>query len=211
MMAMDCTGVILAGGENRRMPVLKSFIKVNGERIIERNLRILRGIFKEVFIVTNQPEFYVYLDVPLLGDLYDVRGPMTGIFTALLNSSYSRVFIVACDMPFINRALIEYMVSDRGDYDAVVPVYRNRMEPLFALYWRRLRASMEQAILDRRVGMKDFLMNKRVKYIKRGDIKDMDPEARSFVNINTLEDANIYLPPRDVLKLKCKSKHIRDF
>ncbi|MEF9475741.1 MAG: nucleotidyltransferase family protein, partial [Candidatus Mariimomonas ferrooxydans] len=60
-----CTGVILAGGENRRLPVLKSFIEIDGEKIIERNLKIMKNLFNEVFIVTNQPEVYLYLGFPL--------------------------------------------------------------------------------------------------------------------------------------------------
>ena len=95
----NCTGAILAGGENRRMPVLKSFIEINGEKIIERNLKIMQRLFKEILIITNQPEVYLYLGLPLFGDVYDVRGPMTGVLTSLLNSSNHWVFISACDMP----------------------------------------------------------------------------------------------------------------
>jgi len=65
------------------MPVLKSFIEVGGQKIIERNIEITKQLFKEVFVVTNQPEHYTSLGTPLLGDVYNTRGPITGIFTAL--------------------------------------------------------------------------------------------------------------------------------
>jgi len=184
----DCTGVILAGGENLRMPVLKAFIKINGEKIIERNLKIMRQLFKEIFIVTNQPELYLYLKTHLLGDVYDIRGPMTGIFTSLLNSSNKWVFVSACDMPFINGELIKYMASKRDNYDAVVPMQKNKIEPLFAFYSKQLMPSMEKAIFSNKTGSKDFLRDKRVKYIFNREIKGIDAKAMSFINLNTLKD-----------------------
>jgi molybdopterin-guanine dinucleotide biosynthesis protein A len=114
----DCTGVILAGGENTRMPVLKAFIKVNGKPIIEKNITLIQQLFEKTFIVTNQPSDYSNLGTPLLGDVHDIRGPMTGIFTSLLNSPTPWVFISACDMPFINKDLINYMHSQRNGFDA---------------------------------------------------------------------------------------------
>ncbi|MEW6715194.1 MAG: molybdenum cofactor guanylyltransferase [Nitrospirota bacterium] len=198
----NCTGVILAGGENTRMPVSKAFIKIGGEKIIERNLRIMRSLFSEAFIITNQPEEYVYLGAQLLGDVYDVRGPMTGIFTALLNSSNQWVFVSACDMPFINKDVIRYAASMREGHDAVVPVSGKAAEPLFAFYSKRLTSSMEQGILSGKRGMKDFLNKKKVKYISKTEVKGFDPEAKSFINLNTPEDIERYLQPQDRSQLK---------
>lgn len=186
----DCTGVILAGGGNTRMPVLKAFIKVNGTPIIEKNLALIKELFKETFIVTNQPSDYSYLGAPLLGDVHNIRGPMTGIFTSLLNSPAPWVFISACDMPFINRTLIIYMYSQRKGFDAVVPASKGKAEPLFAFYSKKLLLSMEKAVLSDRRGLKDFLKDKKVKYISAADVNRFDPGARSFINLNTPQDAD---------------------
>lgn len=189
----DCTGVILAGGENTRMPVLKAFIKVKGEPIIERNLTVMNGLFKDTLIVTNQPDLYSHLGVPLLGDVHNIRGPMTGIFTALLNSNDPWIFISACDMPFISRELINYMHSQRSGSDAVVPSIKGKAEPLFAFYSRRLLSSMEKTLLSGRRGLKDFLKTKKVKYISAGEVKRFDPGARSFINLNTPQDVDRHI------------------
>lgn len=185
---IEGTGIILAGGENKRMPVLKPFIEINGERIIERSLRIMKRLFRETVIVTNQPEHYLYLETRMLGDAYNIRGPMTGVFTALLNAPSAWVFVSACDMPFINEELIRYMASKRHDCDAVVPLLNNRAEPLFAFYSGRLLPLMEKAVLSGKTALKDFLVNKRVKYVKTGEIKSIDRDARSFINLNCPED-----------------------
>ena len=191
----DCTGVILAGGENTRMPVPKAFIKVEGTPMIERNLAVLRQIFKETLIVTNQPSDYSYLGAPLLGDAHNIRGPMTGIFTSLLNSPNPWVFISACDMPFINRDLIIYMHSQKNSFDAVAPSMKGKVEPLFAFYSKKLLLSMERSLLSDQRGLSDFLKNKKVKYISAADVKRFDPGARSFINLNTPGDADRHLRP----------------
>ncbi len=203
-----CSAAILAGGENRRMPILKAFIEVEGQKIIERNLKIMKSIFSEIFIITNQPEAYSHLKTPLLGDIYDIRGPMTGIFTALLNSSNRWIFISACDMPFLSTKLIEYMASKRADYDAVVPESpisegaQGGVEPLFAFYSKHLAASMEKAILSGNKSLRDFLNNKRVHYITSGEINKLDPDKKSFINLNTPEDIDLYLRTQDMLRFK---------
>ncbi len=189
----DCTGVILAGGENRRMPVLKSFLKVNGGKIIEKNLSIFKTLFKENFIVTNQPEIYVHLQTPLLGDVYDMRGPMTGVLTSLLNAPTRWVFVSACDMPYINQDLIRYMADKREGFDTVVPLPRGKTEPLFTFYSNRLILEIEKALCSGKKGLKDFLITKRVKYITTKEIKKTDPKMRSFININTPEDARLFI------------------
>ncbi|MBI5408637.1 MAG: molybdenum cofactor guanylyltransferase [Nitrospirae bacterium] len=229
----NCTGVILAGGENKRMPVLKGFIQVEGRKIVDRNLNILKKLFREVFIVTNQPELYAHLGVPMLGDVYDTRGPITGVFTALLNSSNQWIFVSACDMPFLNSGLIRYMASfchpehvsgseqemlkrvqhDKSGtisrlpaYDVVVPILNNKAEPLFAFYSQKTLTSLEQFIMTGKKGIKDFLLNRnnRVKYITSEEIISIDPEARSFINLNTPEDVGYYLDSEDRLRFEKK-------
>ncbi|GBD97302.1 putative molybdenum cofactor guanylyltransferase [bacterium BMS3Abin06] len=217
----ECSCAILAGGENTRMPVLKAFIEVEGQRLIERNLKIMKQLFSEVFIVTNRPETYSYLGVPMLGDTYNTRGPMTGIFTSLLNSSNPWVFISACDMPFVNECLIRYMASGRNNFDAIVPespllskgghrggkkrLRRDYTEPLFAFYSKKLLLSMEKSVISANKSLRDFLSNKRVKYITSGEIRKIDPEAVSFVNLNTPEDIELYLQTKDKIKYRKKA------
>lgn len=176
------------------MPELKAFIEINGQKIIEKNLDISKHIFEEICIVTNQPELYSHLGVPLLGDIYDSRAPMNGILTSLLNSSSKWVFISACDMPFINRHLIEYMAKKRNNLYAVVPRKGGRPEPLFAFYSIRCFSAMEKSFLSGEKSLHTFLHkhSKRVQYISSKEIKKIDPEFSSFINLNTPADVDFY-------------------
>lgn len=206
MYVRDCSGVILAGGENRRMPVLKAFISVHGERIIELNIRLLRDHFHEVLVVTNQPEHYFCLGVPLIGDVYDFRGPLSGVFSALLNASSPWIFVTACDMPYLNRDIFLYMAARRKGCDAVIPVIKGSLQPLFAFYSRRLLQLMERKARAGSCGMQDFMKDKRVKYITDREIAHLDSNGLSFVNLNTPGDIDSYLEKEDIINFKKGSK-----
>lgn len=187
------TGVILAGGENRRFPTLKGFIKIGDSTIIERNLSIMKGMFDEVFISTNTPEKYFYLGAPLIGDVLPSRGPMSGIYSALINSKYDSVFVVACDMPFVKREVISF-ICDRyaglrsRAIDAVIPIYNNEPQPLFGVYCKTAMPHLEEGIADRKTSLKRFLDKIKTDFIDEPEIRKIDPAGASFVNINTPED-----------------------
>ena len=175
------------------MPVLKAFIKVEGMPIIERSLKTYRQLFRDSVIVTNQPELYSQCGNKMLGDVYDIRGPMTGIFTSLINSSEPWIFVSACDMPFLNKDLIEYMATLRNGYEAVVPLSKGSSEPLHAFYSTRLALPMEKALLMDSRALKDFLRSKKVKYLPVRDMMKFDPEAKSLINLNTPQDIKHFI------------------
>ncbi len=191
--------VVLAGGRNSRFPELKSFINIEGSPIIARNLALLRELFRKVFVSTNDPGPYFKLaghfGATLLGDVLASRGPMSGIYSALINAKGPGVFVVACDMPFLNKEVITFIRERRlcycGEYgpcDAVVPVFNNRPQPLAGIYSRTLLPVLEEAVMHEKTSMVRFLHEVRTYFINEPDMRTIDPDGRSFVNINTMED-----------------------
>ncbi len=187
-------GAILAGGENKRMPYIKGLLRIGGLTIIERNLGILKDVFGKVVISTNSPEIYFPFGVPMIGDIINERGPMTGIYSLLVSTGADAVFVIACDMPFVRRELIEYMkdrfedLSLYNEIDAMVPRYRGEVEPLMGIYASSIAGRFEESLKDGEKGLYAFLRKANTSYIEDYEIKDIDPEGISFVNINTLED-----------------------
>jgi molybdopterin-guanine dinucleotide biosynthesis protein A len=181
--------LILAGGENRRIAVIKAFLQVEGRSIIEANVELLKGIFDRVIISTNNPEIYFYLDVLLVGDVMEERGPMTGILSALNLPGAAEVFVTACDMPFISGILTRYMI-DRWESgrEALIPVFNGKPQPLFGIYSRKITVAMEESIRRGDRGLIDFLGGRDVLYMEEREVRDIDAEGRSFVNINTIDD-----------------------
>lgn len=178
---------ILAGGQNSRLPFLKGFIDVGGRRLIEANIGLLRAITGEVVISTNKPEVYFHLGVPLIGDVVEPAGPMTGILSVLLGTGAPEVLVTACDMPFLNPELIRYIIGRRGG-DATVPVFGGRPQPLLAVYSESAKKTIEEMLKTGRRALGDLLGELDARYIEEEDIRRIDPEGRSFVNINTIED-----------------------
>lgn len=188
--------VILAGGENKRFPYLKGFIETGGRRIIESNIEILTSVTDSIVISTNTPEHYFYLGVPLIGDIITSAGPMSGIYSALYSTKSDAVFVSACDMPFLNKALIEYIITN-ADKEATVPVYNGKAEPLFGVYSSALLQTMENMIEHGRTSMYHMLDEVDVKYIDEDEIRGIDPEGLSFININTIDDFDRHARKRD--------------
>jgi molybdopterin-guanine dinucleotide biosynthesis protein A len=186
-------GVILAGGSNRRFPALKSFIQIEGTPIIGGTLAILSGLFPLVMISTNMPEAYFHLGVPLIGDVLPSRGPMSGIYSALLNAG-GDVFVLACDMPLVNADVVALVCSEHEGArettspDATVPVCHGEPQPLFGVYSLSALPFLEEAIGGEKTTMKRFLGEIRTHFVEEKKVRAKDPLGRSFLNINTPED-----------------------
>jgi molybdopterin-guanine dinucleotide biosynthesis protein A len=181
--------LILAGGENKRLPTIKGFLELNGRKIIEANIELLNEIFDSVIISTNTPERYFYLGVPMVGDVVNQRGPMTGILSALITLTETEIFVTACDMPFMKPELIRYIVGRWTDkWEAIVPVFDGKSQPLLGIYAKKLVPKMEESIQTQNRGLREFLTTTEVLYIKEEEVREIDQKGRSFVNINTIQD-----------------------
>jgi molybdopterin-guanine dinucleotide biosynthesis protein A len=193
------TAVILAGGRNSRFPIPKGLIRINGASIMQRNLSLMRSMFDNVFISTNRPELYFHLGARLLGDVLPSRGPMAGIYTSLINSEDDNVFVTACDMPFPDAGLIRLLCErhlnpgKEGIYDATIPVFNGAAQPLFGIYSRPVIQALEGAIIEDKVTLRRFLDDISVQYVGEPEVMAADPEGKSFININTIEDYEIIM------------------
>lgn len=187
--------LILAGGENKRMPVIKGFLEIRGRRIIDSTVELLRDMFDRVIISSNTPELYSYLGVPIVRDVVKQKGPMIGILSALKTFKVPEIFVTACDMPFIKPALVRYIIaherkvmSETRKWGAIIPIFENRPQPLLGIYSGEIVHTMEQVLKEGIRKLRDFLGKIEVCYVPEHEVRSIDPEGRSFVNINTPED-----------------------
>lgn len=180
-------GVLLSGGRNTRMPVLKGFLEVGGTTILESTLRLLKETLGKAVISANAPAKYFNFGTPVVGDVLKDMGPMGGIYSALISTGEPWVFAAACDMPFINPELVGF-IAGKSARDATVPVFEGRPEPLLAAYSRTAMDYMEGAMRRGLASLRAMLDEIDTLYIEEGDVRRIDPVGRSFININTLED-----------------------
>lgn len=201
------TGVILSGGKCTRMGSNKAFLKINGERLIDRTIRIFRELFSEVMVVTNEPLRYLDLDVEIARDIFPGKGPLGGIFTGLFYATYSHAFISACDMPFINPELIACMTTCRANHDIVVPRTAEGFQPLHAIYARTCMPEIRRLIDGDRLKIIGLYQGFHTYIVGPEVISEYDREGKAFLNVNTPQDITVTSPTHRP-EFQGKSAHI---
>jgi molybdopterin-guanine dinucleotide biosynthesis protein A len=184
----NITGIILSGGKNIRMGLNKALIQVEGTSIINRTYVLFRELFKEIVIVTNDKVPFGDLDAKIYSDLIRDRGALGGLYTGLSFSSYDFSFCVACDMPFLRKSVIEYLIKKRFDYDVVVPRTRDGLQPLHAIYSKNCLGPIRKAIEQERFKVTDFYVMVKVRIVDEREFYSLDPMMESFINVNTPEE-----------------------
>ncbi|RQW85475.1 MAG: formate dehydrogenase accessory sulfurtransferase FdhD [Geobacter sp.] len=182
------TAVILAGGKSTRMKSNKALLPCSGELFIERIFRQLSELFPEVILVTNTPEFYRFLPCRMIPDEFPGLGSLAGIHAGLNHSSTEHIFVVACDMPYLNSELIRQMVSKSQGFDVVIPESDSGFEPLHAIYAKSCLPAMEEALKNGTRKIVNCFDWSKVSVLSKEEISAVDPEFLSFRNINTPEE-----------------------
>jgi molybdenum cofactor guanylyltransferase len=172
------SAAILAGGKGTRLGgVTKALITVGGERLIDRQLAVLRPRFADVLVVGGDP---LELGLPVVPD--DGEGPISGIVAALAAARGDSVVVVACDMPHPIPAVFELLRDLAPGAEAVVPLV-GQPQPLLARYGR---ACLER--LRRHRAPSRALAELDVRWILEEELRSVDPDLRSLANINTADD-----------------------
>jgi molybdopterin-guanine dinucleotide biosynthesis protein A len=182
------TVAIQAGGKSSRMGTDKSFVLLNGRLMIEHVRERVTGLGDELILITNQPEPYAYLGLPMFADVYPDCGSLGGIYTAVHAAAHAHVLVVACDMPWLNRDLLDYMLALRQTADVIVPRWQGYPEPLHAIYHKNCLAPIADHVQRQQLKITSFFGKVAVRFIEPEEIKRFDPNGRSFANINTPQD-----------------------
>jgi len=181
------TGIILAGGKNSRIAMTKALIQLGGQTIIERTVRLFQELFDEVIIVTNSFDDYAHLGAILTADVIPETGPLGGLYSGLMLSSSDYSFVVACDMPFIDPAIIRHLqnYTYSGNYDVIVPEFNGFIEPLFAFYSKKCIPIILDHLNQKEFKIRSFYSRVKVKEVPCHHFNAIE---KAFFNINTRED-----------------------
>jgi molybdopterin-guanine dinucleotide biosynthesis protein A len=195
---MEMTGIVLAGGQSRRMGRDKALLEVGGVPMIRRVVETLRSVCVDVLIVTKTPETYADLDVRVVADAYPQQAPLAGLCTGLGLAATPWVFAAACDLPMLSAAAVRRLAALAPGYDAVVPRLRGRWHPLHAVYATAVRAEFERRLRAGTLALVDALRGLRVCAVGARLLEEVDPGLCTLRNINTEADYRAVLaqPPR---------------
>jgi molybdopterin-guanine dinucleotide biosynthesis protein A len=180
---------ILAGGESSRMGRDKALLELGGVPLILRTARLVESVAGTPTVIGNA-EAYKSLGIRLIGDDWPGAGPLGGIATALRASDAPWSLVVACDLPYMTRDWLEYLIARAGASraDAVVAMNAQGAEPLCAIYHKRGEAAIRKALERGTRKVKDGLKEIRVEAIAPGEWKAFDSEGLLFKNMNSPED-----------------------
>ena len=187
-MKESITGIILAGGKSSRMGQDKAFILFSGRPLIEVVIENLSSLFKNLLIISNNQSLYAKYEIEVQPDILEGKGPLGGIHAGLHFSKTKYAFVTACDMPYLNPELVRFLSNETGDYDVIIPEFRQRLEPLCAIYSSNCIEPIEKHLSSGNLKITDFISQVNTCVINEKDVRSFDPEGLSFVNINTPED-----------------------
>ena len=192
---MSANSIVLAGGKGLRLGHNKALAEIDGENLLQRIISRLGFLNSDIILVVDgrqQPlEIADYPKLKIVTDIYPGKGPLVGIYSGLLKSSSVYNLVVACDMPFLNKHLIGYMLDVSAGFDITIPRLGNMVEPLHAVYSKNCLKAIEKLLDEDNLKIDSLLKMVKVRYVEVGEIDRFDPEHLSFFNVNTKADLDI--------------------
>ncbi len=191
-MIEDCTAIILAGGESRRMGHDKASLLLGGRTLLEQVIATMQQVFPCVIVSVRQPRPEIHLlqvcDEPSWQQQASA-GPLAGLAAGLAGITTPWAFAVACDMPFVAPALAELLGRYRTGYQAVVPVVQGQLQPL-AAYYAGSALGVMRALLSSgaNYSLRAVLEQLQVRYVDESELMQADPQLRSFFDLDTPQD-----------------------
>jgi molybdenum cofactor guanylyltransferase len=183
------SGVILAGGKSRRMGGTPKALLPFGDRpLIDHIAETLRSVLSDCLIVTNTPELYRFLGLPMVGDVFPDGGSLGGIYSGLRAASGDAALCVACDMPFLSAPLVAHLAGRAAEADVVIPDAGGELQTLHAVYGKACLPAMERRLRAGQLRIVGFFDDVRVLRIAADVVgRFADPDT-AFMNLNTPED-----------------------
>jgi len=191
MMIADCTALILSGGESRRMGRDKAAVFLDGKTLLQHVCTAVQPLFAEVLLSVREPRPDIKL--AQVCDDKNIAGPLAGLVSGLFASNTQWLFVVACDMPFVQAEMIEKLSRYRGECEAVVAVVDGHPQPLAAFYARSVLAVIrEHLAAGGKNSLRALLEKIPVRYVSEAELFDAAITRAGFVDLDTPQAVAAY-------------------
>lgn len=185
-MIKDCTAIILAGGDSRRMGRDKAMMPFADQALIQSVITIMHGLFPATILSVR--EHRQEIDLPQVCDMQTNGGPLTGLVSTLGRIATPWAFVVACDMPFVSPELVEQLATHRAQQQAVVPVVHGYLQPMAAFYSISCIPVMRATLSLGDKSLSGAIRNLDVSYVDEAQMLQSDAALRSFIDLDTPQD-----------------------
>lgn len=196
-MIRDSAAAILCGGKSLRMGADKGLISLCGKPMLLYVLEACEELFPEIYIVLGSNINKSYEELLdgrariLIDEFSDINSPLVGAYTALKNCEYDYLYLLSCDLPFVNTEVLRLMREVITTENVVIPRWPNGyIEPLHAIYRTKpAREAAQKALTENRMDMRSLLQNlKGILYLSTKVIEQLDPGLVTFFNVNTIKE-----------------------
>jgi len=185
----NITLAILAGGKSSRLGGgNKALLEFDGITFIQRIHQTLSSVFSNTIIISNEIADYGIDNIVVYPDIIMGIGPLGGIHSALVNSIDTAIFVVSCDMPFVDSEIAVDMTTEflKSKADILVPLVGSYKEPLFALYSKSLVVLIESMVsLTNGLPVTDLFLISKTRFYK---LPENPATRKCFTNINSFDD-----------------------
>ena len=166
----------------------KALMELGGKRIIERIVDVLGSVLPDLLIVTNTPELYDSVGLPMVSDVFPEGGSLGGIYSGLRAAPGDAALCVACDMPFLSPGLIRYLAGRVGEADVVIPDAAGELQTLHAVYAKGCLPAMERRLRAGQLKIIGFFDEVRVLRVPADVVARFEDPTLAFMNLNTPDD-----------------------
>ena len=188
----QATGIILAGGASSRFGSNKALACWKGEeKLVERVCGVMQSLFAQnVVVVKDIPRFSFLekLGVVLSQDLFAETHSLGGLCSGLDCAPTERAFVCGCDMPHLQPALVRALWEASAGYDAVVPVWQGRLQPLCGVYSKSCLGVLRSMARERRFKIQELFGIVRTRFFQEEEVRAHDARGLSFCDVDTQED-----------------------
>lgn len=191
---MKASGVINAGGRSTRMQYNKAFAEIGGKPLIEIIINKFEPFFSEIIIVSNQPELYEKYGYKTYPDIYPGKGPVGGIHTALHNANFEQIFMLGCDMPFMDMRIAEFLLEKLYDKDSAVPRIKGYLQPMSAAYSKKCLPRLIYNLETDRLKLTRLFEELNAEIVEEEELERFGDLDEIFLNVNdqiTLQKAAV--------------------
>ena len=176
---------ILCGGKSSRMQSEKGLVLYQNKPFIEHIIDAVLPISRNIQLITNAND-YDYLPYRKIKDIVTEKGPLGGIYTALVHSESEMNLLLSCDIPLIStEILLELIEKHNANFDVSVFEDANRIHPLIGIYKRTILPVIKKAIENNDLKMMHLLSK-----VPHQLIPIPEEKRNLFQNINSVAELN---------------------
>jgi molybdenum cofactor guanylyltransferase len=185
-------GIVLCGGQSKRMGKPKAWLPIAGELMLPRVVWILRESVSPIVVVAAPTQDLPALaaDVQIVRDEAEGRGPLQGLATGLaaLEGHADAAYASSCDVPFLRPAFVKRLIELLGPHSICVPLVDGYHHPLAAVYRIEVLDVVRKLLSENRLRPVFLFDAVPTRVVGADELRDVDPSFESLRNLNTPED-----------------------